>query len=401
MSRFFRYETITESKTQRPTELVPPAVTICFPYHELLNYSLALLTLSNFRELVNSNGISGDNDTEIVGEIEKNLKQNISFKDEFFHSIHEEYTIPEIMSVVVKLDYMLGECITLALEQYSMANCSSLTPLQMYVKDDLKCYQFGEHGPSYRKFKYDLQKLILLQYPDIFLYRFKFIHIDLSLTQLVIYIHPRERRPCGGSDSPFPIEFPARKKEYYVGYNRAFAKRLPSPYKSNCYVYPTSRYQMLHGCVRDKLRKDSNRAPPWLTLRSDIQVKTFYKSNLTKNESDALSELTKECFNEWPQPDCVTEIYKLFFERVEEGNGNVSMKIDINLSTAFETINELKPFRELIDIFVDVGSVLGFWFGIYAAGIFKVQHIIKKNLHSKTQHLQHGRPISKIDCDVK
>lgn len=406
----FSQKTYIFSQTRRPTEAVFPAVSICFPYHELMNYSLALSKLPKFRKLVDRTGLTVENDTQLVASLEKALKQSLNFKNRFFHSLHEEYTIAEIISATTKLDYILKECTTIAPGEYFKKNC--LAHHQEYVKDDLICHQFGDYPNSSQKFENDLQKigLSLALYPHEFFFHFTFIGIDPSLTKLMIFIHPHKRRPCGLIEEPLRIGHPTRKQLHLVSFNRIFTKLLPPPYKPGCHNYPSSRNQMRDDCVVELVRRNSSPVPPLLTLRSDSPIKTFYRWHMTESKINDLYKLNMlECSGIWSKPDCELEEFLPRFAGWRPGNGSKSLEISVDLAwRGYDQLSIRKPIRTNVSLFVDVNALLGIWFGVYVGTIFDIYRMFKKFLGYNQKRKSESRindhkkpPLSSTEIEIE
>lgn len=332
-------------------------------------------TLPGFPKLVTQHGIMSENDTQLVNGLERMLKQNDSFKDRFYQALHEEYTISEMMSVIVGLDYMMKQCITLAPGEYFYTNCAIPPPHKQYIKDDRKCYQFSADIKDGKSTVYHVDRFNL----NGFLYRFTFINIKPSLEQLVIYIHPETRKPNGRVDLPAKIENPAHMTECHIAFSRYITKLPPYPHKSNCFNYKISRYYEIDACVRNKsIEQGERKVPPWIVMNSDIQVKVFYPTNITRKEVETFIELTENCWKIWKQPDCTFENIATWLDAYKSSDEIGSLRVYIDVPKYNQHFYEEVPLplRTITDILIEIGSSLGFWFGFYVSGLFSASQMV-------------------------
>ncbi|XP_074595616.1 uncharacterized protein LOC141850794 [Brevipalpus obovatus] len=371
VSQYLQYEVVMESLIFRPEFFLPPDVSICLPFLQIINHSLALTKFIDVKKaLLHRLGPQFDCDRN--QSLEVAVKQNGSLLELFYDLLLVHHSIGEIMSVTNGLDSMLIECVSLVPGQYALGPCMNTTKFGSFVKDDLKCFQFKLDGDRY---KYDLEQLYYWQHPHAYLYRIKFANIDLSLERIVIYIHPPNRWPAARTDPPLIINSPTQKSGYNITFSRSYSQLLPAPYQSDCRNYQFSRNQEIDQCSLDKMRNWNGVAPPWLTLPSNSSYRTFRRTVMTVEEFIPYNEVALQCFSEFTQPDCVTEEFKPQLTAVRLQFANGSFGIDVNLPTSLDVENYMRPARTKIDLFVYIVSLLGFWFGIHVSTFF---HAAKK-----------------------
>lgn len=287
------------------------------------------------------------------------------------------------MNLSINLDTILEQCVSLVPGAYDLGPCINVSKYPSYVKDDLKCYQFSvDHGGG-ESSRYNLQQLYYWQYPDVFLFRFKFKNLDTSIYRVVIYVHPRHRLPAGRSDIPLQIDFPTTKQGYNITFSRTLNILLHEPFYTMCHNYSDSRNQEIDRCIMAETFDQFHKIPPWITLPANSGLSTVRRENITSEEFAQFFKPSKECFAKFPKPDCVLEEFKPALLAEKEGIADGSFGIDVNLPTSLDVVNELKAAQSGIDLFVYVVSVLGFWFGIYVAGVFRVDYTVKKFLSSR------------------
>lgn len=369
-----------ESRINRPKYFVPPAVSICFPYLQLINYTSGFHRLPKLKGLARRFIESTDTNQRLLEKLDTNLRQNYSFREAFYDDIHEKFTIKQILSTTLGLDSVLKRCLSLMPGSYSLEPCGNIYKYQSYVKDDLKCFQFVIDRKDGENSKFDLQQIYYWQYPDVFLFRLNFVQIDPNMYRMVIFIHPSYRKPSGRTDIPLQIDFPTRKLGYNITFSRTLNQLLPAPFRSDCHDYRDSRNEEIDRCIQKEATSDIGKVPPWILLKSDVNVKTLRQSTISGEDFHELIEITKKCSLKFSQPDCYLEEFTPELLVSKKGDGTHYFGIDVNLPTSLDVENKLKPAQTLIGLFVYAVSVLGFWFGLHAAAIFRVGHKIKKIL---------------------
>ena len=193
VSHYLLFETIIESTITRPKYIIPPAVSICLPYLQMINYSIVFSEIPDLRDFITNHTILQPN--WIL--LENILKDNQSLKEQIHSHLHKRYSVKKIMSITMQLEYFLKECRSLAPAEYALEYCPNVSRYETFVKDDLKCFQFTIDTVDGGRPKYDLQQLYYWQYPNHFIFRLKFGNIDPSIYRLVIFIHPPYRLPAG------------------------------------------------------------------------------------------------------------------------------------------------------------------------------------------------------------
>lgn len=375
VSQYLLFETIIESTIARPKYFIPPSVSICLPYLQVLNYSLVLSKYPDLTQFISHLvPIADENDIDLL---EKIFRQNDSIREQLDYHLHEKYPISMIMSLTMDIDSLLSKCRSLEPDEYGLEPCPHVSEFKTFAKDDLKCFQFTIDNFNGKPPKYDLQKLLYYQYPDIFLFRLEFIRIHPSTNRLVIYVHPPNRWPAGRSDVPLEITFPTHYKGYNVTFSRTSNHLLPAPYKTDCLDYGDSRNQEIDRCIIRETLQKCGYVAPWTTLSANSSLRKFHRLRVPERHADFVLKISLACYNKNFRPDCSSQEFRPEMISINKSSANGSFGIDINLPTSMDVINVIKPARTKIDLFVYIISVLGFWFGVYVAGIFTLARTIR------------------------
>lgn len=399
MSHYLQYDFIIESTIARPKYFVPPDVSICFPYLQIINYSLAFTKLPGLRDALlyqlgpqfNSNGSEP---------LETIVRKNDSLLGFFHYYLHEQYAVNEIISVTSELDYLLSKCIAVVPGEYAVGPCANTSNFKIFVKDDLKCFQFTIGTVNGVQFQYNLRQLYYYQYPYVYLFRIQFTNIDPSMYRMAIYIHPAHRWPAGRTDIPLEIFFPAQNIGYNITFSRSMNKLLPAPYKADCHTYRDSRNQEIDRCtIRESLRK-CGYVPPWMTLSANSSIRKIRRTTISAKDNDIFLNISHTCFLYFIKPDCVLEEFRPELISINKSQTINTFGIDINLPTSLDVVNVLKPARTEIDLFVYIVSVLGFWFGIYVASIFRVTQKVEKVKKIRLPFQKGSQGESGQDCEL-
>ena len=336
---YFAYLTTAEISIVKTMHLMPPAISVCFPWYQL------------------SDQVRFDAKSELT--VWQNMK-----------------LIPDVEMVLSKRVRRSKKSNRTRFADIS----SSKTKATPFIKGTEACYRMGNIEPNEKDLILDYKNIINGYKPGLILGS-RFRTVSANITRYSVYLHYARRYPRSRGDFPLRHLLNSADTYLFISYARIESYLLPEPYVTKCRNYHLNGYDSAHHkfeqCV-SKRSQDILNGVPFITTKTRVTNETIInKYQVVTNNSirDHIRSIVAHCDELTKPPDCARYEY---LPRLVSQMSSTRFAIQLIIPNEPDVSILFQVKMNFAEYLTYTFSCLSFWFGI---SVLKLTNQLRKHLH--------------------
>lgn len=351
-SKYFQYQTVTQLTISRPDYIVPPAVTLCIDYPDLLNRSM-FHHLPEFEGIANNKSSFSTGLTSVYLTIKDIFKMTPNVSDLFNHQ-----------RINTSCIYHLPHKYYLATE----GDCQARFSFRKHYKGRQICYSIEFHHES----RFTLRHLSTTLEHSQSYYRITLDSKNFANSSLMhIKMHTSGTLARGASDKFALIERGLQTRDktakygyFYLTYSRLVTIRLKAPYTTNCHNYRMnsfeSRAHCYERCLSNLTVHEFNRVPFTGVTELPLAINHIGTHDIENGTfAEKLLSFENHCSELCSRPDCYEEIYLPKLSSSHQLKNGIKLRLTVPDEP--DIIAVAQPQITTIDYVTYIISCLSFW----------------------------------------
>lgn len=357
---YYQHQTTTEITFKKSTEIVPPALTLCFPLTDVLAKRRLPPGLKKFAQ-------GSPIDAQYASWLARTPANRLS-----------QYTLGFGDILTSLLGRVRGSYDMYNPGQHQRHfNRSISISGNMFYRNDQKCYTLYQTDKIANR-----TVRLVLEYEEIVhgyqpgaIVRYVFNRTSLeNISRAEFYLHDIKQQPQLYEDFPLRLAFDRHEplmESLSITFSRTVSEKLSHPYSVNCKLNDdlenVKRQALLDRCVIAKSLEQFNGVPAYVVTdsRSNVTMLSMFKIESNETLYDMLQEVVVECHRQVPRPDCrQVRLMPSILEATNTGGQLHLLFVNVFLPISPDTIIKMKARMDFVEYVTYVLSCLSFWYGV-------------------------------------